>query len=271
MTDYPLQGRTIFITGGANGIGAETGRQAAQRGARVALVDIDGAAAERTAAGLPSAIGIEADVRDNDSLEAAVRRTVDEFGGIDVVMANAGIGTIGTAESMSLDEIERIVDINLTGVMRTVRATVPHLLDSRGYLLITASLAAILHTPPLTHYAATKAGAEAFGHSIRIELADRGVDVGVAYFGFIDTDMVAQGNANHAVSSWRAAHPRASRGPLGIIRVFEALRGIAPRISEKALASQDVNHVVRDLNAAVPGDPPAKAEAALAETLTPES
>jgi NAD(P)-dependent dehydrogenase (short-subunit alcohol dehydrogenase family) len=294
MDRYPLNGRTVFITGGANGIGAETARQAAKRGAHLAIVDIDGDAAKRLAAELPAAIGLQADVRDMDSLDAAVARTIDAFGGIDVALANAGIGTIGTAESMPIDEIERIADINFTGVLRTVRATLPHIVERRGYLLITASLAAIMHTPPLTHYSATKAGVEAFGNAVRIEVADRGVDVGVAYFGFIDTDMVTQGNENPAVAAWRATHPRAQRGPLAktypvsgagaavvrgietrarrvmyprFLRVFQALRAITPRISEKALASQDVGDVVGALNK-LATDSPAKAEAALAEQLS---
>jgi len=69
-------------------------------------------------------------------------------------------------------------------------------LERRGYVLITASLAAILHAPPLSHYSATKAGVEAFGDSIRLDLRHLGVDVGVAYFGFIDTPMVARGKAD---------------------------------------------------------------------------
>jgi NAD(P)-dependent dehydrogenase (short-subunit alcohol dehydrogenase family) len=296
MAQYPLQGRTVLITGGASGIGAETARLAAQRGARVALVDVNGDGAKQLASTLPGAIGIQADVRDYESLEAAVAQTVEAFGGIDVVMANAGIGTIATVESMSLDEVERIVDINLTGVMRTVKATLPHVIDRRGYVLLTASLAAIMHAPPLSHYSATKAGVEAFGNSLRIELADRAVDVGVAYFGFIDTAMVAQGNANDAVAAWRETHPRTTGGPLGktypvsgagaavihgmegrarrvmyprFIRVLQALRALTPRINEKALASQDVAGLVRALGRQ--GDSPAVAEAALAEQLTPKS
>src|SRR5436305_6056267 len=116
MSSYPLQGRTVFITGGANGIGAATARQAAKRGARVAIEDVATEAAERLAASLPEAIAIEGDVRDIDSLNAAVEKTVETFGGIDVAMANAGIGPFGTAETLAIDDIERLVDINFTGV-----------------------------------------------------------------------------------------------------------------------------------------------------------
>src|SRR4051794_34250941 len=186
MADYSLQSRTLFITGGGSGIGAEVARRATAKGARVALVDIDGDAAKGVADSLPSAIAITADVRDYDSIEAAVQETVETFGGIDIAFANAGIELAHTAQGVPLIEMERIADINFTGVFRTIRATLPHVIDRRGYVLITASLAAILHGPPLSHYVATKAGVEAFGDSIRLELRPKGVDVGVAYFGFID-------------------------------------------------------------------------------------
>jgi NAD(P)-dependent dehydrogenase (short-subunit alcohol dehydrogenase family) len=196
MSAYPLQGRVLFITGGASGIGAETARRAAAKGAHLALVDVDGDAARRLAESLPSAIGIEADVRNYESLEAAAQQTVETFGGIDICFANAGIEIAHTARGVPLIEMERIADINFTGVFRTVRATLPHVIERRGYVLITASLAAVLHGPPLSHYTATKAGVEAFGDSIRLELRHKGVDVGVAYFGFIDTPMVARGKSD---------------------------------------------------------------------------
>src|SRR5256885_16709813 len=107
MAHQSLQGKTLFITGGASGIGAETARQAAQRGARLALVDVDGEGAERVAASLPQAIGIQADVRDYDSIVAAVDRTVETFGGIDIVLANAGIENTGTARGLPIEDLER--------------------------------------------------------------------------------------------------------------------------------------------------------------------
>ncbi len=272
MAQFPLSGRTIFITGGASGIGAEVARQAAAKGARLALVDVDIAGAEQLAAELPGAIAIEADVRDYDSLVAASDKTVEEFGGIDIVMANAGIELVASARAMTLDDMERIADINFTGVMRTVKATMPHLIDRRGYLLITASLAAILHAPPLSHYVATKAGVEAFGNSVRIEVAHKGVDVGVAYFGFIDTPMVARGKADPILAEFDA---RSGNNPIGktypvsgagaavvrgletrgrrviyprFIRAFMVLRSAMPRFLERALARQNVDELVDRLD-----------------------
>jgi NAD(P)-dependent dehydrogenase (short-subunit alcohol dehydrogenase family) len=275
MAQYPLQGRTIFMTGGASGIGAEIARQAAKRGARLALVDVDIDGAERLAAELPDAIAIQADVRDYESLEAAVAKTVATFGGIDIAMANAGIESSATARAMTLADIERIADINFTGVMRTAKATIPHLIDSRGYLLITASLAAILHAPPLSHYAATKAGVEAFGNSVRIEVAHKGVDVGVAYFGFIDTPMVARGKSDPILAEFEQRN-NTNSNPLGktypvsgagaavirgiegrarrviyprFLRAFMVARSLMPRVTERALRREGVGELMDRLDA----------------------
>jgi NAD(P)-dependent dehydrogenase (short-subunit alcohol dehydrogenase family) len=273
MAEYPLQGRTLFITGGASGIGAEVARQAAKRGARLALVDVDIEGAERLAAELPNAIAIQADVRDYDSIEAAVAKTVEAFGGIDVAMANAGIETAGTGRGAPLEDIERIADINFTGVMRTTKAVMPHLIDRRGYLLITASLAAILHAPPLSHYVATKAGVEAFGDSVRIEVAHKGVDVGVAYFGFIDTPMVARGKADPILAEFQDAspdnflsrtYPVSGAGAAVVrgienrgrrvmyprfIRGFMVLRSLMPRLLDRVLPAQNVAALVDTIDA----------------------
>jgi short-subunit dehydrogenase len=99
--------------------------------------------------------------------------------------------------------MERLADINFTGVFRTLRAALPAVIDRRGYVLITASLAAILHAPPLSHYTASKAGVEAFGNAIRIELRNKGVDVGVAYFAVIDTPMVSRAYEDPVILRFR--------------------------------------------------------------------
>jgi len=272
MAQYPLQGRTLFITGGGSGIGAEVARQAAGRGARLALVDVDIDAAQRLADSLPEAIAIQADVRDYDSLEAAVNQTVERFGGIDAAMANAGIEIAHTSRAVPLVEMERIADINFTGVFRTVRAVLPQLIERRGYLLITASAAAIAHTPPLSHYAATKAGVEAFGNAVRLEYRHKGVDVGVAYFGFIDTPMVQRGKSDPILAKFEE---RTSRGPLsktypvsaaagkvikglesrsrrvmhpGFLRIGLTIRAALPRIIERGLKDELLSDFIGELD-----------------------
>jgi NAD(P)-dependent dehydrogenase (short-subunit alcohol dehydrogenase family) len=272
MPPYSLQGKTLFITGGASGIGAEVARQAAAKGANLALVDVDGEAASRMAATLPNAIGITADVRDYDSLESAVEETVEAFGGIDIAFANAGIEIAHSARAVPLVEMERIADINFTGVFRTVRATLPHVIERRGYVLITASLAAILHAPPLSHYSATKAGVEAFGNALRMEFRHKGVDVGVAYFGFIDTPMVQRGKSDPILAQFEQetgqnfigkTYPVSGAGAAVVsgmenrtrrvmyprfIRPMHALRSLMPRFLERAVKPELIGRLVDQLD-----------------------
>jgi NAD(P)-dependent dehydrogenase (short-subunit alcohol dehydrogenase family) len=222
---------------------------------------------------LPNAIGITADVRDYPSLEAAVEQTIEEFGGIDIAFANAGIEIAHSARAVPLVEMERIADINFTGVFRTVRATLPHVIDRQGYVLITASLAAILHGAPLSHYSATKAGVEAFGNAVRMEYRHKGVDVGVAYFGFIDTPMVQRGKSDPILHKFDEmngqnfvgkTYPLTGAGDAVIkgmenrarrvmyprwIRPLYALRSLMPRFLDRAVKPEMVGQLVDELDA----------------------
>ena len=168
---YSISGKTVFITGGARGIGAETARRLASKGARVALAGLEPEELEKVAAQCgPDAIWFETDVTDWDALERAVSGTVERFGGIDVVLANAGIATGGLVRSTDPAAWERVIEVNLLGVWRTVRTCLPHVIERRGYILPVASLAAAAHAPVLSAYAASKAGVEAFADSLRAEV-----------------------------------------------------------------------------------------------------
>src|SRR5215218_2232117 len=202
--DWTTSGKTVLITGAARGLGAETARRVAARGANVALVGLEHEELERVAAQCgKNAACFECDVTDVDALEAAVAGAVERFGGIDVVMANAGIAPMGMVRSTDPMAFERTIEINLLGVWRTVRACLPQIIDRRGYVLVIASMAAPLHAPGMAAYCASKAGAEAFADSLRSEVKHLGVDVGVGYFGFIDTDMVRGADAHPAIGKLR--------------------------------------------------------------------
>jgi NAD(P)-dependent dehydrogenase (short-subunit alcohol dehydrogenase family) len=206
--DWSVVGKTVLITGAARGIGAESARRLAARGANVALTGLEPEELERVAAQCgTNAAWFECDVTDRDALERAVEGAVERFGAIDVVMANAGVAPAGMTRSMDPRAFERTLEINLMGVWRTVRACLPHVIERRGYVLVTASLAAALHAPGMAAYAASKAGAEAFADSLRSEVRHLGVDVGVAYFGFIDTDLVRGADAHPAIGSMRQQTP----------------------------------------------------------------
>jgi NAD(P)-dependent dehydrogenase (short-subunit alcohol dehydrogenase family) len=200
------------ITGGARGIGLETARQLAPTH-RVALLDLDAPGVERAAAQIGGdAIHAACDITDAGSVTSAVADVVERCGGIDVAIANAGIATAGALRHLDPDVLALQLDVNVTGNWRFLHACLPQVVERRGYVLGVASAAAIVAPVGLGAYAASKAGFEQLLNVLRVEVAHLGVDVGVAYFSFIDTDMVRGADARHP--AFAEARSRA-RGPAG--------------------------------------------------------
>src|SRR5215211_752875 len=128
-----LEGRSVLITGAARGIGAELARKAVARGAKVSLVGLEPELLAQVADELgPEHLGVEADVTDPAALEAAVRHTVDTFGGLDVVVANAGIAPLTTVATSSARALSRTIEVNLIGAMLTAHAALPEIAKRRG-------------------------------------------------------------------------------------------------------------------------------------------
>lgn len=193
MDAFELNGKVALVTGGARGIGFATCNALIARGASVAVVDLDQAAAERAASQLHEtrAIGIAADVTDRGALQRAVATTVERFGGLDVVVANAGIASrVATFRAMSPETFERVLDVNLMGVYRTVEAALPEIVPRRGHVVVISSIYAFFNGVGAAPYAMSKAAVEQFGRALRVELTPFGASASVAYFGFIDTEMV---------------------------------------------------------------------------------
>jgi NAD(P)-dependent dehydrogenase (short-subunit alcohol dehydrogenase family) len=190
--EYALPGRIALVTGGAQGIGWETARLLHARGCSVALVDIDSEAAESAAAALGDrALAIAADVTDAEAMSAAVDEVVDRFGGLDVVVANAGVAPpMRPMSVVDPEAFERTVEIDLLGVWRTVHPALPQVIERRGHVVVVASVYAFVNGVMATPYAVAKAGVEQLGRALRAELSIHGASAGVAYFGFIDTQMV---------------------------------------------------------------------------------
>ena len=167
-----MSNRTVFITGAARGIGAATAERLHARGDNVALVGLEPERLEELAARLGDrAAFFEADVTDRDALDAAVEGTVERFGGIDVAIANAGIHSTGSLLGADPARIERTLEVNLFGVLRTDLAVLPQIVQRKGYLLNIASLAAASHAPLMGPYTASKAGVEALTDALRVELS----------------------------------------------------------------------------------------------------
>jgi NAD(P)-dependent dehydrogenase (short-subunit alcohol dehydrogenase family) len=205
---FDVNGRTVFITGTARGIGAATARRLHAKGANVALVGLEPERLEELAAQLGDrAVAFEVDVTDYEALQRAVRATIERFGALDVAIANAGVQFNGALATTPVEQIERTLSVNLLGVWRTDRAVIEHIVARRGYLLNISSLSAIAHAPMLGAYSTAKAGVEALSDALRLETLPSGARVGCAYFGFIDTDLVRGGFAGSSGQAARSQMP----------------------------------------------------------------
>jgi NAD(P)-dependent dehydrogenase (short-subunit alcohol dehydrogenase family) len=223
-----LRGKRVLITGAARGIGAALAEKLASHGARIALVGLEPETLAEVAARCGEGTFVaECDVSNFDQVQAAIDGAAEALGGLDVVVANAGIATGGPVRSQDIRSWERVIEINLLGVMYTDRAALPHLERSRGYILNIASAAAVARGPGMSAYCAAKAGVEALTDCMRPELAPFGVDAGVAYFLFLDTDMVRDGEREM---------PGMERAKSRAPRAFARTYPLAPAIDEVVAA-----------------------------------
>ncbi|WP_052059171.1 SDR family NAD(P)-dependent oxidoreductase [Rhodococcoides fascians] len=186
-----LAGKVVVITGGAGGLGSASAALCAERGAVVVLLDRDEEALARAAQDIRRRVGTYVlDVTDADACTRVIDNVVAVYGRVDIVWANAGVSVFGPVDLLPDDAWKRVLDVNLVGAHNIVRAALPALLRSRGYVAMTCSWASFAHQPGHSAYAAAKAGLEAFANSLRLELAGTGVDVGSLHPGWIDTTMV---------------------------------------------------------------------------------
>ena len=192
MTAFALPGKTALVTGAARGIGLETARLLHARGASVTLTDLVSDEVDAAAAGIGErTLALAGDATDRDSLDDAVAATVERFGALDVVVANAGVAPpVRTIASMDPDAFERVVEIDLLGVYRTVHAALPQVATRGGQVVIVSSVYAFANGALASPYAVSKAAVEQLGRALRVELAPHGAGVTVVYPGFADTKMV---------------------------------------------------------------------------------
>ncbi len=271
MASYALGGKVALVTGAARGIGFETARLMHARGASVVLIDLDQEATQPAADSIGErTLAIEADATDSEALEAAVAATVERFGGLDVVVANAGVAPpAATLRVIDPDVFERVVEIDLLGVWRTVRACLPEITARRGHVVVVASVYAFVNPVLAGPYAISKAGVEQMGRALRAELAHHGASASVAYFGFIDTKMVRDSfddpvaaGLNDLVPAWgmRRLTPDKAGGAIvngierrsprivapGWWRVLSALRGLLNPLTDARLDRDErVREIVR--------------------------
>lgn len=187
-----LAHKRVFITGAARGIGAALAERLTQRGARVALAGLEPDLLEGVAASL-GAPWWHCDVGDRAQVDATVRAAADALGGLDVVVANAGVAAQLPIVGGNPRIFEQTVRVNLLGAYYTARAGGAEVAHPGGYVVVVSSLAAAVHVPLLGAYSVSKAGVEALGNTLRQELRPSGARVGVAYFAELETDMTRRG------------------------------------------------------------------------------
>lgn len=177
-----LTGKSALITGGSKGIGYAVAQALTKAGMKVAITarnlgEVEAAARQLTAIGSGEAIGLACDVRDLRQQEEAAAKVSESFGGIDVVVANAGVGKMKPVDELSAEEWRTVIDTNLTGVFYTVKATVEELKRNEGYLITIASLAGTNFFAGGSAYNASKFGLVGFTQAAMLDLRRHGVKV----------------------------------------------------------------------------------------------
>jgi 2-keto-3-deoxy-L-fuconate dehydrogenase len=186
-----FEGLVALVTGGGSGIGLATVRLLADRGARVAALDLDPAAAGEPAEGAERRLPLVADVTDEASVRAAVEAVVGRWGRLDVLVNNAGVGAQGTVEDNAYDEWRHVLDVNLLGMVRTTRAALPHLRRSRHAAIVnTCSIAATVGLPARALYSASKGAILSLTLAMAADHLGEGVRVNCVNPGTADTPWV---------------------------------------------------------------------------------
>lgn len=222
-----LSGRRVLITGAARGIGAALATRLHERGASVALAGLEPARLGALADSL-GAPWRECDVADREQVDQAVNELVAELGGLDVVVANAGIARQLALVGGDPTTMEQTLRVNTLGTYYTLRAAGPHISHPQGYALATSSMGAVVNLPLMGAYSVSKAGVEAMGNTLRKELQHTGAKVGVAYYSELDTEMTSRGFGTEASKKLLGG-----RTPTGVTSLETAIdiveRGIARR------------------------------------------
>jgi 3-oxoacyl-[acyl-carrier protein] reductase len=196
-----LEGKIALITGGSRGIGAAIAKRLAADGANVAITYTKGADAaasvvkEIESAG-GKAIAIQADATDANASKAAVEKTVATFGRLDVLVNNAGTAIPKTFEETTLEELDRVIDINLRGVFVATQAALKHMKSGGRIIMIGSSVGEHVMIPGLVPYSATKGAVKMFTQGLSREVGTRGITVNNVQPGPIDTEL------NPAAGDW---------------------------------------------------------------------
>ena len=189
---FDLDGRRAIVTGGARGIGAAIVRALARSGVRVAIADLDLAAAQALAAEIgDGALAVGINVRERASVEQAMQTAIDGLGGLDILAANAGVSTMRRAVDLTDEDWDFNMSVNATGIFLANQVACRHFLAAKhkGVLVNTASLAGKVGAPLLAHYSASKFAVLGWTQGLAREMAPHGIRVNAVCPGFVRTSM----------------------------------------------------------------------------------
>lgn len=196
-----IENKTILITGASKGIGFGIAEALMAQGAKVAVTSRTQAAADKAAAHLNKlkkgeAIGIAADVRNAESQQVAVDTLVRKWGKLDVLIANAGVGYFSSIDTLTVDQWRETIDTNLTGAFYSIKAAIPALKDSKGYIITMASLAGTNFFAGASAYNASKFGLVGFTQAVMLDLRKFGIKVTTIMPGSVATEFGGETNDN---------------------------------------------------------------------------
>jgi 3-oxoacyl-[acyl-carrier protein] reductase len=191
-----LENKVAIITGAANGIGLEAAKLFTKEGAKVVLADYDEKTGSEQAEDLRSygadVLFAQVNVADRASVDRMVQQTVNTFGKVDILINNAGITRDAMLTKMTIEDFQRVIDVNLTGVFHCTQAVVPYMIENgKGKIVVTSSVSGVYGNIGQTNYAATKAGVIGMVKSWAKELGRKGINVNAVAPGFTETNMVA--------------------------------------------------------------------------------
>lgn len=189
--DETFRGKSVLVTGAASGIGKEIAKQCAEAGARVLLTDVV-ASVEGAADELPGNQGwMVVDVTDRDQIAAAINRVVEGHGSLDFIFNNAGVAIFGEVEVVTLDDWDKIIDVNLKGVAYGVKLAYDQMyIQESGHIVNTASVAGLMPVPLQTHYVATKHAVVGMGKNLELEAERHGISVTTFCPAFVESGMI---------------------------------------------------------------------------------
>jgi NAD(P)-dependent dehydrogenase (short-subunit alcohol dehydrogenase family) len=201
-----MKNKVAFITGGSKGIGFGIAESLAKEGVHSVLTSRNQESADKAAKILSKkynvkCLGVEADVRDHSALESAVKKTIEDFGQLDYVIANAGLGHFGSIEDLSVNQWQEVIDTNLSGVFYTIKASVEALTKSKGYFITISSLAGCNFFSGGAAYNASKFGVTGFTQAVMLDLRQKGINVSTIMPGSVSTYF--NGNEPSAKDNWK--------------------------------------------------------------------